>query len=126
VGDIVNRIDPQATLLEVADALAAAEVGALLIAERDSAHAIVSERDLVHALASRQDPATTTAGDIGHTKLIWCDINATVGEVALKMMEAYVRHILVDEDGRLAGIISARDLLGAYAADELARSDDDW
>jgi len=126
VAEAVARIDPAATLLEVADALAAAEVGALLVGERDAAQAIVSERDLVHALASRQDPATTTAADIAHTTLIWCDISATVGDVALKMMDEYVRHILAEEDGRLAGIVSARDLLGAYAAGDMAPLDDDW
>ena len=31
------------------------------------------------------------------------------------MMEEYVRHVLLEEDGRLVGIVSARDLLGAYA-----------
>jgi CBS domain-containing protein len=31
------------------------------------------------------------------------------------MMEQYVRHVLLEEEGRLVGIVSARDLLGAYA-----------
>ena len=40
--------------------------------------------------------------------------------VAVQMMDQYVRHILVEDDGRLAGIVSARDLLGVYAiGDEL-------
>jgi CBS domain-containing protein len=30
-------------------------------------------------------------------------------------MEQYVRHVLLEESGRLVGIVSARDLLGAYA-----------
>jgi CBS domain-containing protein len=125
VSETVTRIEADATLLEVADALAAAEVGALLVGDRDAVRAIVSERDLVHALASRQDPSTTTAGDIAHTTLIWCDISATVGDVAIKMMDEYVRHILVEHDGRLAGIVSARDLLGAYASTD-GPIDDDW
>jgi CBS domain-containing protein len=36
--------------------------------------------------------------------------------VATEMMEHWARHALVEEDGRLVGIVSARDLLGAYAA----------
>jgi CBS domain-containing protein len=127
VAERVCRIDPDATLLDVADAMSAAEVGALLIGHGDEVRAIVSERDLVHALATRQDPSTTTAGDIGHTTLVWCDVHATVGDVAMKMMDEYVRHILVEDDGTLAGIVSARDLLGAYAtADPSAALDDTW
>jgi CBS domain-containing protein len=35
------------------------------------------------------------------------------------MMEQYVRHVLVEDSGRLIGIVSARDLLGVYAAADL-------
>jgi signal-transduction protein with cAMP-binding, CBS, and nucleotidyltransferase domain len=127
VAETVARIDPAASLLDVADAMSAAEVGALVVGDCDDVGAIVSERDLVHALATRQDPATTTAGEIAHTNLVWCDVDASVAEVALKMMGEYVRHVLVDDDGRLAGIVSARDILGAYAAADTARLiEDDW
>ena len=53
-----------------------------------------------------------------HGQLVWCDAESTVAAVAEEMMEHYVRHVLVEEDGRLLGMVSARDLLGAYAAAE--------
>ena len=46
---------------------------------------------------------------------LWCDDTATVDEVAELMLEAYVRHVLLVAYGQLVGIVSARDLLGAYA-----------
>jgi CBS domain-containing protein len=46
---------------------------------------------------------------------VWCDHTATVREVAEVMMEHYVRHVLLEQNGRLVGIVSARDVLGAYA-----------
>jgi CBS domain-containing protein len=33
------------------------------------------------------------------------------------MMEHYIRHMLVERDGALAGVVSARDLLGVYTSD---------
>jgi CBS domain-containing protein len=119
IGDQVARIAPDACLLEIADALAAAGVGALVVGDGDQPSGIVSERDLVYALAARRDPATTVASDIAHTTLVWCDAEATVAEVAEEMMANYVRHVLVEDDSRLIGVVSARDLLGVYAADEL-------
>ena len=118
VGSPIARVAPDATLHEVADALVAAGVGALVVSNRasDGAAGIVSERDIVGALAERRDPATTRASDVAHRTLVWCDAEATVTEVATEMMECYVRHVLVEEDGRLVGIVSARDLLGAYAS----------
>jgi CBS domain-containing protein len=115
--DAIVEVRPTATLYEVADALAAGEVGALAVREDYQVLGIVSERDLVGALARRLPMDTTTAADIATKELIWADASATVTEVATEMLEHYVRHILVEEDGRLVGMVSARDLLGAYSTD---------
>jgi CBS domain-containing protein len=115
----VAKVAPDATLVEVADAMTAASVGALLVTDGDGAAGIVSERDIVGALAKRRDPATTRARDVASTTLVWCDAEATVAEVAEEMMECYVRHVLVEDGGRLVGIVSARDLLGAYASADM-------
>lgn len=115
-GDPVACVDPDATLLEVARQLTDRDVGALVVGSPDSVLGVVSERDVVRALASGRDPATTRAADVAHTDLVWCDADSTVAEVAAEMMERYVRHVLVEDEGRLVGVVSARDLLGVYAA----------
>ena len=124
-GGPVTGVAADATLLEVTDALAAAGLGALVVGGGDQPAGIVSERDVVAALAARRDPATTTAADVAHTTLVWCDATATVAEVAELMMERYVRHVLVEDDGCLVGIVSARDLLGIYAAGDVESDADD-
>ena len=116
IADNVSRIRSGATLLEVADALAADDVGMLVVGEDDKPQGVVSERDLVTAIANRRPLDATTALDVASTELVWCDATATVAEVAEEMAEHYVRHVLVERDGRLVGIVSARDLLGVYAA----------
>lgn len=126
VGDKITWISTHATLFDVVDALATAEIGALVVGDGDVVGAIVTERDVVRALAARRDPATTAAIEIGHTDLIWCDSTASVHEVAMKMMEQYVRHILLEDDGKLVGVVSARDLLGVYAAGDPVDEDADW
>jgi CBS domain-containing protein len=115
--ETVATIEEAATLYEVADAMAAAGVGSLLVGDRHAPTAIVTERDLVTELAARHDPGATTAGAVAHHPLVWCEADATVAEVAEMMMERYLRHVLVRGDGGgLLGVVSARDLLGVYAA----------
>jgi CBS domain-containing protein len=114
--DVVARVSGGADLWELAESLVEADVGALAIGDGNQVTAVVSERDVVRALAARRDPSSTTANDIAHRELVWCDANSTVAEVAEEMMDHYVRHVLLEDRGRLVGIVSARDLLGAYAA----------
>ena len=116
VADQIAYVAEGASLLEVADVLTNADVGALAVGDSGRVVGIVSERDVVHALARRLPAETTSAIDIASTELVWCDASATIGEVATEMMERYVRHVLVEEEGRLVGLVSARDLLGAYAS----------
>jgi CBS domain-containing protein len=123
--DSVLCVGPTADLWSVAAALAAADVGILVVGSSDDVQGVVSERDVVRALAAHRRVGETTAADIAHRDLAWCDVHADVADVAEEMMERYVRHVLVEDDGRLVGIVSARDLLGAYASGEFGDPDDD-
>jgi CBS domain-containing protein len=113
--DSVITIPPEATLLAVADELAGDQVGVLVVGSMHDVEGVISERDVVRAVAEGRDPQETMARDLASTRVVWCDPTATVHEVAELMMEQYVRHVLLGEDRRLVGIVSARDLLGAYA-----------
>lgn len=118
-GEPVACIAADATLLEVARELTDRDVGALVVGDPGAVQGVVSERDVVRALAAGRDPGTTRAAEVAHTDLVWCDTSSTVAEVAAEMMERYVRHVLVQEGGRLVGVVSARDLLGVYASAEM-------
>jgi CBS domain-containing protein len=111
----VARISPDANLFEVAEKLAAVEVGALAVGTVDDITGIVSERDVTRALGLGEDPYQLRAGDIASESLVWCQTSATVAEAARLMSEYGVRHLLVRDD-ELRGIVSARDLLHAYVS----------
>ncbi len=113
-GDPVARVAADATLADVAKAMVARDVGAIVVGDDARPAALVSERDIVRVVAAGKDPATAPAIAVASTKLVWCDAEATVDQVAARMMDRYIRHVLVERDGVLAGIVSARDLLGIY------------
>lgn len=118
----IRRTTPDATLYEVAALMTAESIGALVVDDggdgEDEAIAVITERDIVRALAELADPGEAKVHTIASTDLVWCDAESTVAEVAGLMSEKYLRHVLVERDGELLGIVSARDLLGVYAAAE--------
>lgn len=116
LGGEVRRTTPDATLYEVAALLAEEDIGALVVDDVDAeTTAVITERDVVKALAELRDPAETKVHQVASTDLIFCDADSSIADVALQMTEEYVRHVLVEDDGELVGIVSARDVLGAYA-----------
>jgi CBS domain-containing protein len=122
IADTVVCVAPTDTLREVAGVLIGNSIGAVVVGSQDDPAGIVSEHDIVRAVADGVDPATTAA-DIAHTELFWTQASTTVAVVAAQMMDQYVRHMLVEDGGRLSGIVSARDLLGVYAIAEGASDD---
>lgn len=118
----VASTTPDATLYEVAALLTAGDIGALVVDDgsdgEEVATAVITERDVIRALAALADPAEVRVHSVASTDLVWCDATATVAEVAELMSERFLRHVLVEDEGELVGIISARDLLGVYAAAE--------
>lgn len=120
IGDDVVTVADDASLLEVAQTLTSADISAVVVGSPGSVTGVVSERDIVRAVAEGTDPATTLAKAVASSTIVWADVATSVGDVAEQMMEKWVRHVLVEKDGGLVGIVSARDLLGLYAS-----SDDD-
>jgi CBS domain-containing protein len=115
-GDPVARVAADATVADVAMAMADVDVGAVVVGDDQRPGALVSERDVVWVVAAGNNPASVPAADVASTKLVWCDADATVDQVAIRMMDRYIRHVLVQRDGALVGIVSARALLGVYSA----------
>lgn len=119
-GDDVVSLDPGASLVDVATSLVGADIGAVVVGSPDDIGGVVSERDIVRAVAKGLDLSATTASEVATTTLVWADAGSSIDAVAEQMMEQWVRHVLIEQDGRFVGIVSARDVLGV-----LTSTDDD-
>ena len=106
----VATVDGGATLSEVAEALAADEIGALCVTGDGNLAGIVSERDVVAHVATGADPAHLSAADVMSNDLVTVAPDDSVLVAARRMVDAQVRHLPVLDDGLIAGIVSMRDL----------------
>jgi CBS domain-containing protein len=98
-------------LQAIAGRMVEKQVGALAVLDGEQVTGIITERDLVRALASGADPASTPAIDCASTQVYTAQVEEDSREVARRMLEAGIRHLPVEEEGRMVGMVSTRDLL---------------
>jgi CBS domain-containing protein len=105
-------VPPQSSVLECARVMAAHQIGAVPVVDGNRLAGIFTERDiLVRVVAARLDPATTPVADVMSTDLVTADVSETHDACLLRMRQARVRHLIVLQEGALAGILSLRDLM---------------
>lgn len=109
----VFSVDASAPLQAVVDALAEHKVGVLVVTGPGGALAgIVSERDVIRALAGdaaaalRKTVAATMTRDVAT-----CTPEDAETTVMERMNEKGVRHLPVLSGGKLAGVVSMRDVI---------------
>ncbi len=112
-GSDVVTTDPNATLSEAVQLLAARRIGAVVVTGADRRIVgILSERDIVRALAEKGAKALDTPiAEAMTRKVTTCGIGDTVSEIMERMTLGKFRHVPVVEQGRLAGIISIGDVV---------------
>jgi len=111
----IKKISPDAKIREVAQLMRDKKIGSALIEQGGDYIGIVSETDLVRkGLAEGLDPDQTTVRQIMSSPIITIDINRSVADANDLMAKRGIRHLPVTELGRIAGIISMRDLVVCF------------
>lgn len=103
---------PQTTVSKAAKMLARRRVGAVMVVENQSLVGIFTERDAVFRVIARGcDPQTTRLADVMTTAPQTVDPDKSFGYALLVMHQNGFRHLPVIENGKLIGIVSARNAL---------------
>jgi len=98
---------------EAARLMARESVGALLIIESHRLVGIFTERDAVHrVLAAGRDANATTLAEVMTADPVTVSADRPLNHALHIMYESGFRHVPVTEDGRVVGVVSARDALG--------------
>ncbi|SHO62521.1 CBS domain-containing protein [Pseudoxanthobacter soli DSM 19599] len=121
-GRDIATIDPEATIAEVCDLLAARHIGAVIVVRGEAIAGIISERDIVRALSSAGASVLDHRVSDHMTRAVETATESqTVTEVMERMTARRFRHMPVVRDGRLVGVVSIGDVVKhriAQAEDE--------
>ena len=112
-GRNVQTIGPDDTLASAIKRLADHKIGALVVTNGDRKIAgILSERDIVRVIAKHGAAALDyNVGQAMTAKVKSCTENHTINQVMEIMTQGRFRHLPIEKDGQLDGIISIGDVV---------------
>ena len=111
----VLTITPGRTLRDAAKFMTEHNIGAVVVMDPEQpGPGIVTERDLVRSLGRGEDPGTETVSEHLTAKAAFADCEWDLQEAADAMAEGGFRHLIVLDNGELAGIISMRDIIHVW------------
>jgi CBS domain-containing protein len=111
----VLTITPGRSLREAARFMTDHNVGAVVIMDpEEPGPGIVTERDVVRSLGAGEDPDGELVRDHLTARATFADADWDLEKAADAMAKGGFRHLVVIEEGELAGIISMRDLIQVW------------
>ncbi len=115
VGDVMTRnpiaVTPRTSVLEAARLMRELGVSALPVVDEERLVGIITERDLVWKVIAEERPTSIPVSDIMTRNLVVIREAEALSQALYLMSRFNIRHLpVVDEQGRLIGILSLRDI----------------
>ena len=119
--DVIS-VAPDATLVEAARTMKTLDIGPLPVCVGSELLGMITDRDItVRATAEGLDPRETLVRDVMTAEVVCCHASDDVRTAARIMQVAQLRRLLVVNDGgRLVGIVSLGDLVLQTGDEKLA------
>jgi CBS domain-containing protein len=115
----VHTIEAAASALEAVKRMAEANIGALVVLDKEQVVGIVSERDCARKLVtSARSASETRVREIMSTPVLIVPSDRTSDECMALMTENRLRHLPVMDEGRLVGMVSIGDLVKQVVSDQ--------
>jgi len=102
------------TVFEALELMAAKNIGAVLVLEDNELIGIFSERDYAReVILQGKSSRDTRIREVMTSKVITVETDQKIEECMQIMSDKHIRHLPVNQDGKLIGIISINDIVSA-------------
>ncbi len=109
-GDVIT-VEPKATVREASQKMRTFGIGTLVVVEGNYPVGIITERDITYRVVARDLNPSTYVEYVMTTELITVDTTTPVERIIETMVKHNFRRLPVLEKGKLAGIVSIRDII---------------
>lgn len=111
----VVSADEETSIINIVGTMGRQRIGSVIITHKGEPFGIFTERDLLSAFLALGRPLFTEVGPECSSPLVSIPAGTSVHRAAAVMALKHVRRLPVVKDEKLVGIITARDLVEAYA-----------
>jgi CBS domain-containing protein len=114
-----STIEPDKTVADAAKLMRDEDAGLIPIVEGQKLAGTITDRDIaIRVVAEGKDPQSSTVRDVMTSRLVTVDPDQDLDEALRLMAEHQVRRLpVVEEDGRLVGIVAQADI-AKHTSDE--------
>lgn len=106
-------IEPHVSVMDAVRVMARDRVGAVVVVEKSKLVGIFTERDLMlKVVQERRDPSSLQVRDVMTSDVMTMTEASTHDEASKLMLLEHLRHLpILDDDGKVLGLLSMRALL---------------
>ena len=109
-----TTVTPDTSAREAAGIMKSEDTGIVPIADGDRLVAVITDRDLALRVVAEGQSPDTPVSELASKDLVTVDPQQSLEEAARLMAEHQIRRLpVVEEDGRLVGILAQKDLAEA-------------
>jgi len=114
---------PRTTIAQVARTMAEIESGVVPVTDEGKVVGLITDRDIVIRVVAEGLGLDTPLSEVMSTDVETCREDDNVADATARMGSKQIRRLVVlNEQGRLAGILSLGDIAGDYGAKQVGKT----
>ena len=111
-GSSIVTVRPDDSLTDCIQVLAHRRIGAVVVCDGDDVVGVLSERDIMRGLAADGAACLARPAAALMTRdVVFCRPEDSIDALMQQMTDRRIRHLPVDDGGRLAGLVSIGDVV---------------
>jgi signal-transduction protein with cAMP-binding, CBS, and nucleotidyltransferase domain len=111
----VTMVDEKKSLGEIAKIIGDQRIGSVIVTRKAKPFGIFTERDLLTTILAKGKSLSTEVGNAASSPLVTACEGTSIHKAAAIMTMKHIRRLPITRAEKLVGIITARDLVEAYA-----------